>query len=129
MKQSKLTDTQIKSVYKLDNKARYRYTIKQIVEWGCLWSIIDKRNQLFSQDKDRDPFFQIWPAKEYVNNYISNDNFSPVKINLDFFIKKILPDIITRNQKLMFFSTPTDEGLIVECESFLNDLSEELDKY
>lgn len=125
------TAKEIEEILKLDAERRFRYTIKRIAAYNCIWAIGDEAGFASYGDDNGNIAFAIWPFEAYAALCCKGEfvDWKPEAIELDLFQNEYLPACKKRNEKLAIFPLPTDKGIMMDIEEFQQRLQEELDEY
>lgn len=128
----KLTDKEISALLAQSAEMRYKYSIKRIADADCLWTIISSDSNYCLIADNGCQMFPIWPFKEYVEIYLGGKSigFDVVSIDLNKFERKMVDIIYGNNFPLTVFPiSDGDTGKIVDLDTFVKDLSVELENY
>lgn len=127
----KLTLNEIKSVSLLEPQKRYNYFIKKVADSEIMYSLKDKEGRWATSEVEGKKLFSLWTAKEYAANCIIGewDNYKPYKITLDEFQNQIIDYLEENDFLLNIFSIKSNSGFVVSLSEFVQDLTDELNKY
>lgn len=128
----KLTDKEISALLAQSAEMRYKYSIKRIADADCLWTIISSDGNYCLIADNGCQMFPIWPFKEYAEIYLGGKSigFDVVSIDLNKFEREMVDIIYGNNFPLTVFPiSDGDIGKIVDLDTFVKDLSVELENY
>ena len=128
----KLTDKEISALLAQSAEMRYKYSIKRIADADCLWTIISSDGNYCLIADNGCQMFPIWPFKEYAEIYLGGKSigFDVVSIDLNKFEREMVDIIYGNNFPLTVFPiSDGDTGKIVDLDTFVKDLSVELENY
>lgn len=128
----KLTDKEISAILAQSAEMRYKYSIKRIADADCLWTIISSDSSYCLIASNGCQMFPIWPFKKYAEIYLSEKTvgFDVVSIDLNKFANEVIDIICDNNFPLAVFPMSDDDtGMIVDLDTFVKDLSVELENY
>ncbi|WP_350307541.1 DUF2750 domain-containing protein [Photorhabdus viridis] len=127
----KLSDKEIEVMSKKGHKDRYVYFIKRVVDNEAAWILDDEGFALTSDDIGND-ILPLWPAREYAEACANGDwdGYNPKKIDLEYILDELLPDLSKDQIKLGIFMVPSiTDTPIIAADSLLVDLQNECEKY
>ena len=127
-----LTDKEISALLDKSGDMRYKYSIKRIADADCLWTIISSDGSYCLIADNGCQMFPIWPFKEYAEMYLGGKavGFDVVSIDLNKFENEVIDIICDNNIPLAVFPVSDgDTGKIVYLDTFVKDLSVELENY
>lgn len=129
----KLTDKEISALLDKSAEVRYRYSIKRIADADCLWTTIVSSDGCYCLIAGNGcQMLPIWPFKEYAEMYLSGKavGFDVISIDLNKFENEVIDIICDNNFPLAVFPiSDGDTGKIVDLDTFVKDLSVELENY
>lgn len=128
----KLTDKEISALLDKSAEVRYKYSIKRIADADCLWTIISSDGSYCLIAGNWCQMFPIWPFKEYAEIYLGGKSigFDVVSIDLNKFEREMIDIICDNNFQIAVFPVSDDDpGKIVNLDTFVKDLSVELENY
>lgn len=128
----KLTDKEVSALLAQSTEMRYKYSIKRIADADCLWTIISSDGIYCLIAGNWCQMFPIWPFKEYAEIYLGGKavGFDVVSIDLNKFENEVIDIICDNNFPLAVFPvSDEDTGKIVDLDTFVKDLSVELENY
>lgn len=128
----KLTDKEISALLDKSAEVRYRYSIKRIADADCLWTIISSDGCYCLIAGNVCQMFPIWPFKEYAEIYLGGNavGFDVVSIDLYKFENEVIDIICDNNFPIAVFPVSDDDsGKIVDLDTFVKNLSAELENY
>ena len=128
----KLTDKEISALLDKSAEVRYRYSIKRIADADCLWAIVSSDGSYCLIAGNGCQMFPIWPFKEYAEIYLGEKTvgFNVVSIDLNKFENEVIDIICDNNFPIYVFPVSDDTpGKIVNLDTFVKDLSVELENY
>lgn len=128
----KLTDKEVSALHAQSAEMRYKYSIKRIADADCLWAIISSDGSYCLIADNGCQMFPIWPFKEYAEMYLCGKavGFDVVSIDLNKFENEVIDIICDNNFPLAVFPvSDEDTGKIVDLDTFVKDLSVELENY
>lgn len=117
------------SVIKQPSKIRYEYFIKKVVDYEEVWGLFDG-GWATAQDDDGNMLIPFFPKKDYAEYCAVNEwrNYKAKSIDLYDFIEKWLVGMKKDGVKPSTF--PTNQiSVVVEIDSLLSDLNNELENY
>jgi hypothetical protein len=126
-----ITEKELKAIAELDANDRYKYSIKRIADYENLWVLGDSEGLITYSDSQARLIFPIWPFKEFAL-LCRKDDFSgsePEEITLDSFMDDYLPEFMKKKYMLSVLPLTSDRGSVVEIDTFINDLKNELKNY
>lgn len=127
----KLSAKEIEVMSTKNNKERYTYFIKRVVDNEAMWVLDDNGFALSSDDRGHD-MLMLWPAKEYALACATEDwsNYKAKELSLDYVMAELLPDLSKRGTKIGVFMVPsTSETPVMNSSDLLIDLENEYQKY
>lgn len=128
----KLNNKEISALFDKSAEVRYRYSIKRIADADCLWVIISSDGSYCLIAGNGYQMFPIWPFKEYAKIYLGEKTvgFDVVSIDLNKFEREMVDIICDNNFPISVFPVSDDNpGKIVDLDTFVKDLSVELENY
>lgn len=128
----KLTDKEISALLDKSAEVRYRYSIKRIADADCLWAIVSSDGSYCLIAGNGCQMFPIWPFKKYAEIYLGGNavGFDVVSIDLNKFENEVINIICDNNFPIAVFPvSDEDTGKIVDIDTFVKDLSVELENY
>lgn len=128
----KLTDKEISALLDKSAEVRYKYSIKRVADADCLWTIFSSDGCYCLIANNGYQMFPIWPFKEYAEIYLGGKTvgFDVVSIDLNKFESEMIDIICGNNFPLAVFPISDDDtGKIVNLDTFVLDLSIELENY
>lgn len=108
---------------------RYEYFIKKIVDSEIVWGLYEDGWAVTEDDKGN-KLFPIWPKKDFAEHCAMDEwaNYLGESINLYEFIDEWLPRLKEDGLKpSVFFNN--DDSAVLEVDTVIRDLREELGKY
>lgn len=127
-----LTDKEISALLDKSAEVRYLYSIKRIADADCLWTIISSDGSYCLIAGNGCQMFPIWPFKEYAEIYLGGKTveFDVVSIDLNKFENEVIDIICDNNFPIAVFPvSDEDTGYIIDLDTFVKDLSVELENY
>ena len=127
-----LTDKEISALLDKSGDMRYKYSIKRIADADCLWTIISSDGSYCLIAGNLCQMFPIWPFKEYAAIYLGGKSigFDVVSIDLNKFEREMIDIICDNSFPIAVFPVSDDDpGKIVDLDTFVKDLSVELENY
>lgn len=127
-----LTYKEISALLDKSAEVRYLYSIKRIAYADCLWTIISSDDSYCLIAGNGCQMFPIWPFKEYAEIYLGGKTveFDVVSIDLNKFENEVIDIICDDNFPIAVFPvSDEDTGKIVDLDTFVKDLSVELENY
>jgi hypothetical protein len=127
----KISDKEFEAVLKLEKNRRYEHFLKQVADWGVVWSLGDENGWvMFSDDSGREvaPF---WPHPKYAEA-CATDHFEgnkPQSIKLKDFLLKWLPGLSTDKRLVAVFPRPDGDAAVADPNQLKLDLERELQNY
>lgn len=85
-----ISPEQLAHVFSLDSHERYDHCVATICEFGELWFLEDKEEDiLILQADDKVGYIPIWPYPEYAAEFAKQkyQDYTPLKVSLNHFIK------------------------------------------
>ena len=128
----KPNDNEISALLDKSAEVRYKYSIKRIADADCLWTIISSDGNYCLIASNGCQMFPIWPFKEYAEIYLGGKTvgFDVVSIDLNKFENEVIDIICDNNFTIAVFPISDDDtGKIVDLDTFVKDLSVELENY
>lgn len=128
----RLTDKEISALLDKSAEMRYKYSIKRIADADCLWTVISSDGRYCLIADNGSQMFPIWPFREYTEIYLGRKTvgFDVVSIDLNKFECEMIDVICGNNLPLTVFPISDDDtGKIVDFDTFVKDLSVELENY
>lgn len=128
----KLTNKEISALLNKSAEVRYKYSIKRIADADCLWTIFSSDGSYCLIANNGYQMFPIWPFKEYVEIYLCGKTvgFDVVPIDLNKFENEVINIICDNNFPISVFPvSDEDTGKIVVLDTFVKDLSVDLENY
>lgn len=129
-----ISKEEFNALNKCSSDVRYKYALKRIAAMETLWLISESEDDEYIayQICDNERFLPIWSSKEYAQAFCVED-FSSCKctpITLEYFCETIIDFICEKKLLINVFPTQKESfGKIVDLNTFVNDLSVELDDY
>lgn len=125
-----ITEKEIQAVIALNVKGRYKYSLNRMADFSEVWVLSDSEGFLTYADADNITYFPIWPFKEYAALCAIEEfkNGVPESIEIHDFINEYLPDFREQKIKLSLFPLPSNWGLPIEIDDFINDIQIALDE-
>lgn len=114
-----------------NNKERYVYFIKRVVDNESVWVLDDDGYALSSDDNGHD-MLMLWPAREFATACTVDDwrSYQAKELSLEHLMNKLLPDLLSKNIKVGIFMVPsTDNTPVLNSDNLFLDLESECQKY
>lgn len=128
----KLTGKEISALLAQSAEMRYDYSIKRIADADCLWTVISNDGSYCLIADNGYQMFPIWPFREYAEIYLDKKTigFDVIPMDLNKFENEMIDIICGNNLPLAVFPISDDDiGKIVVLDTFVKDLSVELENY
>lgn len=124
----RINDEEIASVCALTPCQRYEHFIGRVADWGEIWSLRDADGWVLWGNKALEELVPVWPHEEYAKKCAEGEwgGTQPTSIELEAWRKRWIPGMIQDGKKIVVFSTPESNGLVVTPEQLNNDLEKEL---
>lgn len=113
----------------INAKKRYEYFIKKVADYEEVWGLYSD-GWATTTDNNGSILIPFWPKKEFAE-YCKKDiweNYYPEKIELNDFLNEWIPGMKKDSYKLSIFYNNVD-SVVIEIDSFLEDLNVELENY
>ncbi|SFR11215.1 Protein of unknown function [Enterobacter sp. kpr-6] len=126
-----LSEKEIEIMSAKNNKERYFYFVKKVVDSEAVWVLDDEGFALSGGDNDED-ILMLWPAREYAENCIIDDwkKYKAKELSLNYVMGELLPDLLVKGIKIGVFMVPSISNTpVVNAEDLLLDLENENSKY
>lgn len=126
----KPTSKEIESVINLDEKKRYEYFLKKIVDWEEVWGLFNDGWAMQSDENGND-YFPIWPAKEYADLNRSSEwkEYNSESFGIVDLVNELIPKLRESGVNLSIFPVKSKVGMTLSIDQFIDDLNSEHDKY
>lgn len=126
-----LSKKEIEIMSTKNNKDRYIYFIKRVVDGETAW-VLDNDGFALSSGGDNHDILMLWPAREYAENCATDDwkDYKAKALSLNYIIEELLPNLSAKGVELGVFMTPyISNAPVVSAEKLLLDLENENSKY
>lgn len=117
-------------LFNLPGEERYTAFLAEVVEHGDVWTLKgDDGFIAFSDDEGRD-CFPFWPDAACARALATDDwaDCRPEPLALDIFMSRWLPGMAKDGRLAAVFPAPDGSGVVIEAETLLQDLREEIDE-
>ena len=124
-------DEQIKNLLRLSAKERYEYFIRYCADFEEVWGlVVGEDNWVIFKDHENDEIFPVWShfdlAKICCFEEHKEMGATPQLIKLEAFIKKCIPNMISKNIYFGVFYNTDREGLAINGTSLKKALEDEV---
>ena len=108
---------------------RYEYFIKKVVDFEEVWGLYNE-GWASAQDDKGNVLLPFYPNEKFAEAFAKKEweGCRPKKIELEYFLEKWLPGMMSDGLKLSIFPTDIDSAL-VDVDRLREDIEEELEKY
>ena len=124
------TKKEFDAVIKQSIDKRVKYFQNTVGGHECMWVCMDDGGSLFAHyDGKGRECIALWPAKEYAELVISEENRNLLKkVNVTYFFEEYYEELKEKNMYLMIFPT-FEGGALFSVEDFHAFIEEEFAKY
>lgn len=120
---------EVENVLKLDNRKKYMYFIKKIVDWEEVWSLKDEDGWA-ELGLDGETYFPVWAKEDYSELCRSEEwrNYHSEAIDLYEFMQDWIPRLKKDGMRItiMWYE---GAGIDIDWDDLSRDISIELEKY
>ncbi len=126
-----VNDTEFAAIVALAPAKRYAHFVKQVADWGQVWSLRSRAGWVLAQDDAGHEVVPVWPHARYAAACASGawQDSTPAAIALDEWLDAWLPGIARDNRHVAVFPTSTAQGVSVTSERLQADVDAELRHY
>jgi len=126
-----LTSKEFESLLKTKSAKRYEYLIKKICDYEELWTLRTKTGFVVLGDNSNMEYIPIWPHPQFAEVFGTGEweNTSPIRIDLNDWIRKWIPGMIRDKRLIAPFPLNGESNPQVAPDRHLLDLQKELSKY
>lgn len=120
---------EFESVINQPANIRYEYFIKKVADSETVWGLYEDGWAITEDDKGN-RLFPVWPKKEFADHCAIGDwkVYSSASMDLQEFMDELLPQLEEDGIKPSIFFN-NDDSAVLNVETLIRDLKEELDKY
>ena len=124
-------ENKILNLLSLSTEDRYTYFIRHCADFEQVWGlVVGEDNWVIFKDNEGDKIFPLWPHIELAELYCFEKHkklgAKPQAINLEAFIQKCIPDMISGGVYFGAFYDGNRQGLVVTGDKLRWDLIEEI---
>lgn len=124
----KQEENEVQQLWKQPPKKRYAYTIHKTADWGQVWMLHQDGGES-AGETETGPCLRIWPRELAAKQYLAaHPALAGTVFSMDTEDFAACLESGEEIRQLSVFPTESDDG-IVEKETFLEDLCEELEQY
>jgi uncharacterized protein DUF2750 len=120
---------EFQNVIQLAPERRYEYFIKKVADWQDVWGLWDEGWAMMADDQGVQSI-PVWPHRVYAEACGHEQwlGYLPKNITLHEWLEKWIPEMISDNQTVEVFPSPSGTAVVVEPKRLRADLEEELKK-
>lgn len=126
-----LSPKEFAAVSSLEGAARVAHFIKRAADWQVVWGLRDQDGWVSANDGNGNEGLPIWPHPNYAAACATKEweGNSPAAIDVELFVNAWLPNMATKNAKVIVFPTPELRGVFVDAVELQSMLIQELSQY
>lgn len=118
------------NVMKLEPDDQLEYFVQEVVDQGMVWVLADDEGDILAIEGDGSRAeIPVWPSREFVEEIRTGEleNYEAVNIEVDEFVRNILPEIIKNHEELLLFYDG-ENAICVDKRSFMENLKFEIEE-